>query len=208
MSDNESDGLIDIADLDPRIMPMFKTSPERIGLAIGDELEDWNSEFHDCDEVTWYSGEPPVQVSIGYVRADLYESMQSQLAAANERADAMTAERDNYQRKWKEFSLELNNKIIPERDAAVKALDMLHVAVCQAVVILNKSHATSMCDAHRILREALVAHADAAPVPSQPAVVQDAVVRALIEAAQMAVEMIETEKHERRQACRHRGTQR
>lgn len=140
MSDNESDGLIDIADLDPRIMPMFKTSPERIGLAIGDELEDWNSEFHDCDEVTWYSGEPPVQVSIGYVRADLYESMQSQLAAANERADA-----------------------------AVKALDMLHVAVCQAVVILNKSHATSMFDAYRILREALVAHADAAPVPAQPA---------------------------------------
>lgn len=38
----------------------------------------------------------------------------------------------------------------------------------------------------------------AAPVPAQPAVVQDAVVRALIEAAQMAVEMIETNAHERR----------
>ena len=73
--DEEERDLIDAADLDPRTTPMFQTAPERIGLAIGDELEDWMSEFDDCDEVSWYSGEPPVQVSIGYVRADLYDEL-------------------------------------------------------------------------------------------------------------------------------------
>ena len=47
--DEEERDLIDAADLDPRTTPMFQTAPERIGLAIGDELEDWMSEFDDCD---------------------------------------------------------------------------------------------------------------------------------------------------------------
>lgn len=85
-----SDDTIDVTDT--KTTPLFLSSPERIGLAIGDELEDWCFEFADAhDAVTWYSeaeGEP-VSVCIPYVRADLYESLQAQLAAANVRADGL-----------------------------------------------------------------------------------------------------------------------
>ena len=51
MNDNES------AKIDPRTTPLYKTSPERIGLAIGFELfNDWQLDFKDCKEVTWYTG--------------------------------------------------------------------------------------------------------------------------------------------------------
>lgn len=73
---------------------LYKTSPERIGLAIGDELEDWDSEFSDSvgDCVTWFAGEdPPVQVSIGYVRADLYDRLRAELAKVREQPDAVIA---------------------------------------------------------------------------------------------------------------------
>ena len=90
MSGNESSDTIDVTN--PETTPLFRSSPERIGLAIGDELEDWMYEFYDAnDAVTWYSEAEgdPVSVCIHYVRADLYESLQSQLAAANERADGL-----------------------------------------------------------------------------------------------------------------------
>lgn len=90
MNDNESEDTINAADLDPRTTPLYKTSPERIGLAIGCRGVDlWQTDFNGCKDVTWYTGEPPVSVTIGYVRADLYDALQSQLAAANERADGL-----------------------------------------------------------------------------------------------------------------------
>lgn len=50
---------------------------------------------------------------------------------------------------------------LAKRDSGDERDDALHVAICQAVTILNASHATSMYDANRILREALVVYADA-----------------------------------------------
>lgn len=90
MSDNESEDTLNVADLDPRTTPLYKTSPERIWLAICDEFPGiWQLDFNTYADVTWYTGEPPVSVTIGYVRADLYDALQSQLAAANERADGL-----------------------------------------------------------------------------------------------------------------------
>lgn len=192
MGDNDSDGLIDIADLDPRIMPMFKTSPERIGLAIGDELEDWNSEFHDCDEVTWYSGEPPVQVSIGYVRADLYESLQSQLAAANERADAaqsqlpvnmadctITYHQCDKGHGW----LSATNWVkhgcfICERNAAVKALEDAREQLADADNLIADWKPHMYCE-HGVLRTYECEQCEA-PVPAQPAVVPEGLANAVL----------------------------
>ena len=80
MSDNESEDTLNVADLDPRTTPLYKTSPERIGLAIGCRGVDlWQTDFNGCKDVTWYSGEPPVTVSIGYVRADFYDALQAAL---------------------------------------------------------------------------------------------------------------------------------
>lgn len=89
--DDEERDLIDMASADLRTMPLYQTAPERIGLAIGDELEDWNSEFGDCESgVTWYAeawGEP-VSVTIGYVREDLYDTLRAQLSEAQARLAA------------------------------------------------------------------------------------------------------------------------
>lgn len=74
MLDNESDDVIDVTK--PETTPLFQTSPERIGLAIGDEPEDWCGDFHDAVDVTWFEGDAaqaPVSVCIQYVREDLYD---------------------------------------------------------------------------------------------------------------------------------------
>ena len=80
MNDNASEDMINADDFDPRTTPLYTSSPERIWLAIGDEFPGiWQLEFNTYADVTWYAGEPPVTVSIGYVRADLYDALQSAL---------------------------------------------------------------------------------------------------------------------------------
>lgn len=80
MNDNESEDTLNAADFDPRTTPMYRSAPERIGLAIGCRDADlWQTDFGGCKDVTWYSGEPPEAVTIGYVRADLYDALQAAL---------------------------------------------------------------------------------------------------------------------------------
>lgn len=74
MNDNES------AKIDPRTTPMYRSAPERIGLAFGDEDGLWQIEFDDCNGVTWYESDwhknyAPVSVAIEYVRLDVYENL-------------------------------------------------------------------------------------------------------------------------------------
>ena len=103
MNDNES------AKIAPRTTPLYKTSPERIGLAIGCRNDDlWQTDFNSCKDVTWYyeDEEPPVSVCIGYVRADLYDYSRAEierliakiemqkLAADNKTSDMLKAMED------------------------------------------------------------------------------------------------------------------
>lgn len=81
-------------DIDERTTPLFLSSPERIGLAIGDEMDDWNYQFDDCDEgqITWYTGSnEPLTVCIEYVRSDIVEKLRADLAAAQEELRALRA---------------------------------------------------------------------------------------------------------------------
>lgn len=66
--------------MDTNDTPLFRSSPERIGLAFGDEDGLWQIEFDDCNGVTWYESDwhknyAPVSVAIEYVRLDVYENL-------------------------------------------------------------------------------------------------------------------------------------
>ena len=71
-------------DLDALPLPSFvKTSPERIHLVIGDNLED-GDEFNDLDEVTWCQ-DKQYDTDIEYVRADVVsEIVAAELRKAQE----------------------------------------------------------------------------------------------------------------------------
>jgi hypothetical protein len=71
-------------DLDALPLPSFvKTSPERIYLVIGDNLED-GDEFNDLDEVTWCQ-DKQYDTDIEYVRADVVcEIVAAELRKAQE----------------------------------------------------------------------------------------------------------------------------
>ena len=62
-------------------------------------------------------------------------------------------------------AIELSNTMHGRWIAAEAERDALHAAVCQAVALLNRSPGTASCpegrEAHTILRQSLVAHADA-----------------------------------------------
>lgn len=73
--------------------PLFKSSPERIGLAFGDEEENWEYEFGYHEDVSWYSGHPTVSVTIEYVRADLYENLKAEFESFSD--DVGKADRKN-----------------------------------------------------------------------------------------------------------------
>lgn len=91
MLDNESDDMIDVTK--PETTPLFQTSPERIGLAIGDGLENWCCDFHDAEGVTFFEGDAtraPVAVCIQYVREDLFNEQADEI----DRLRAALAERD------------------------------------------------------------------------------------------------------------------
>jgi hypothetical protein len=77
---DESEDMIDIDAADKTTLPLYKSAPERIGLAIGDESEDWLYEFDDTQEVTWFSGVDPVSVCIPYVRADRLDEIAKRAA--------------------------------------------------------------------------------------------------------------------------------
>ena len=81
MSD-EADDAIDITDVTKT--QAWTTAPETIGLALGDETEDWCFEFHDAQDVTWFAGPNPVDVCVTYVRSDIV----AELRAANARLAA------------------------------------------------------------------------------------------------------------------------
>ncbi len=95
MSDNENDDAIDMTHYVTETSPAVSSAPKRIGLALGDEHEDWLYDFHDAQDVTWFScdGADPVSVCVHYVRADLYESLAAQLASleAERLSDAVKA---------------------------------------------------------------------------------------------------------------------
>jgi hypothetical protein len=82
MSDNEADDMVDMTTVDKTTTPLYQSAPRAIGLAIGDEAEDWMSEFHDCDEVTWFSGGEPVDVCVHYIRSDIYDESERRLKEA------------------------------------------------------------------------------------------------------------------------------
>lgn len=117
--------------------------------------------------LSMYFGARDNATTAAHLIVEHVESLQSQLAAANERADGLQR---------------IVDEARAQKPVCITTLDDFGTVV--AYPPPNVLHSVPLYAA--------------APVPAQPAVVQDAVVRALIEAAQMAVEMIETEKHERR----------
>lgn len=80
--------------MDTNDTPLFRSSPERIGLAFGDGSDDlWQMEFDDVKDATWYSGHPPVSVTLEYVRADLYENLKAEFESFSD--DVGKADRKN-----------------------------------------------------------------------------------------------------------------
>lgn len=84
MNDNESEDTLNAADFDPRTTPLYKSSPERIGLAFGANEDMWQMKFDDLKDVTWYESDwyekyPPISVVIEYVRIDVFYELHAKL---------------------------------------------------------------------------------------------------------------------------------
>lgn len=81
IQDEEERDLIDVTDDDMKPgTPLWRSSPEELWLAVGDEPEDWLYELADCVDVTWAADFCPVAVGVGYVRADLHHSLSARVA--------------------------------------------------------------------------------------------------------------------------------
>ena len=81
MSDEADDAVF----TDVTKTPAWTTAPETIGLALGDETEDWLFEFSDAADVTWFSGPNPVDICVTYVRSDIVADLRARLSAAESR---------------------------------------------------------------------------------------------------------------------------
>lgn len=67
----------------------IKNSPSKICLCLGESWDfDQESDFEDCNEVTWATDDP-VSLVIGYIRDDIYESTRKALADTKAQLEAL-----------------------------------------------------------------------------------------------------------------------
>lgn len=125
MLDNESDDMIDVTK--PETTPLFQTSPERIGLAIGDGLENWCCDFHDAEGVTFFEGDAtraPVAVCIQYVREDLFNEQADEI----DRLRAALSERDRMLREAVTSMMHIRAMCCGPASSRGESLDFIAIA--------------------------------------------------------------------------------